>query len=258
MKWITKVFLKIRNTIVKLCSKRKMEIDKTINRWHEDTLKGIESKIGPDVLNADEIDKLCLCVIKTSSQYCAAAIQLLNSGFGYPAKAIMRCLGELNTKFTWCLIGGHNDTDNTHEAIIKRFQRWRKSACSEGIKLLEGSTSVMRPEDKEVHEKTLTDLKQHREGLKMKNMPDLTEIFKQLGDSFYEEIRPAFYSIFNDAVHLDPASMSAIYGSLPQGRDVLRTYCVTFAYNMNSLIRSKYELNIQQIKEEYDQLMKMI
>lgn len=92
----------------------------------------------------------------------------------------------------------------------------------------------------------------------MKNMPDLREIFRQLGDFFYEEIRPTFYSLFNDAVHLDPASMSAIYASLPQGQDTLQMYCIAFSYNINSLIRLRYGFNAQQIKEEYDQLMKMI
>jgi len=119
----------------------------------------------------------------------------------------------------------------------------------------------MRPEDKEVHERTLSELKQHYEELEksnVKSFPNLTEIFKQLGDSYYKEIRPTFYSIFNNAVHLDLASMSAIYGSLPQGRDILQTYCVAFAYNINSLIRLKYELDTYQIKKEYDQLMKII
>jgi len=237
-----------------------MKIDETIKKWHEETLDWIENKIGPDVFNADEIDKLCLFVVKTSSQYCAAVLQLLNEGYEFPAKALMRCLGELNTKFTWSLVGCH-DKDNTPKEISKRVQRWRMSACSKGIELLEDSKAVMRSEDKKVHEQTLNDLKQHKEELKkdnVKNMPDLKEIFKQLGDSYYEKIRPAFYSIFNNAVHLDPASMIAIYGSLPGGQDLPRSYCVAIAYNINSLIRLRYGLNTQQIKEELDQLMKMI
>ncbi len=237
-----------------------MEIDETIKKWHEETQKEIEGKIGPDFFNANEVDKLCLCVVKTSYQYCTAVLQLLNEGYEFPAKALMRCLGELNTKLTWSLVGC-NDKNNTSEAIEERIQRWRKSACSEGIKLFEGSKAVMRPEDKEVHERTLSELKQHYEELEksnVKSFPNLTEIFKQLGDSYYKEIRPTFYSIFNNAVHLDLASMSAIYGSLPQGRDILQTYCVAFAYNINSLIRLKYELDTYQIKKEYDQLMKII
>jgi hypothetical protein len=236
----------------------KMKIRETISRWHEETLKGIEGKIGPDVLNADEIDKLCLCVIKSSSQYCEASLQLLDNGFEYPAKALMRCLGELNIKFTWSLVGCKNDKSSTSEEVKKRFQRWRKAACSKGVQLLEDCEAGIRPEDKKVHEKILNVLKQHREELKVKNMPDLREIFRQLGDFFYEEIRPTFYSLFNDAVHLDPASMSAIYASLPQGQDTLQTHCIAFSYNINSLIRLRYGLNAQQIKEEYDRLMKMI
>jgi len=236
-----------------------MEIHQTISKWHEETQKEIEGRIGSDVIDEAEINKLCLCVIRTSSQYCAAAIQLLNSGFEYPAKALMRCLGELNIKLTWCLVGCENGKSSTSEAVNKRFQRWRKAACSKGIQLLEDAEVVIRPEDKEDHERTLSDTKQHHKELKeVKNMPDLKELFRQLGELFYEKIRPTFYSAFNDAVHLDPASMYAIYASLPQGRDVLKTYCIAFAYNINSLIRLRYELNGQQIKEEYDQLMKSV
>jgi len=235
-----------------------MEIDEIINKWHVETLKWIESKIGPDVFKANEIDKPCLCVAKTSYEFCAAVLRLLNSGYEYPAKALMRCLGELNTKFTWSLVGCQ-DKDNTSDAIKERIHRWILTANSNGIKLLEESKAIMRPEDKEKHKKILNDLKQSYEEYKksnIKHIPTLVDIFKQLGDSYYEEIRPAFYSIFNDAVHLDPASISAIYGSLPQGRDVLQTYCVAFAYNINSIIRLRYGLDTKQIKKEYDKIMR--
>lgn len=234
-----------------------MEIEKIINKWHEDTLEGIENKIGPDVLNADEIDKLCLCVAKTSYQYCSAIIQLLDKGYEFPSRALMRCLGELNVRFTWCLIC--NDTNNNSEAIKRRIQRWQKFACSEGIKLLEKSKSVMRQQDKEVHEQILKDLKQHCDGLNVKNMPDFTEICKQLSEHYdiYDKIRPAFYSVFNNAVHLDPASLSSIYLSQQQGQDSTRSYCVAIAYHINFLIRSWYGLNTQQVQDEFVQLMKI-
>lgn len=130
-----------------------MEIHKTISKWYEETQEGIDGKIGPDVCNADEIDKLCLCIIRTSSQYCAATLQLLNSGFEYPAKALMRCLGELNIKFTWSLVGCKNDKSSTSEEVKKRFQRWRKAACFKGVQLLEDCEAGIRPEDKKMHEK---------------------------------------------------------------------------------------------------------
>jgi len=237
-----------------------MKIDETINKWHEETQNWIESKIGPDFFSADEVDKLCLCVVKTSSQYCTAVLQLLSEGYEFPAKALMRCLGELNTKFTWSLVGCHN-TDDTPEAIKERIQRWIMTAHSKGIKLLEESKAVMRPEDKKKHEEILSNLKKSYEDCKksnIKEIPKLVDIFKELGDSYYEEIRPAFYSIFNNAVHLDPASMSAIYGSIPQGRDLIQSYCVAIACNINSLIRLRYELDTQRIKDEHDQLLEMI
>jgi len=235
-----------------------MEIDKTINQWYEDTLKGIESKIGPDLSNADEIDKLCLCVAKTSYQYCSAILQLLNEGYEFPARALMRCIGELSAKFTWSLVCCNNKK-NTPEATKKRVQRWRKTACSKGIELLEGSTSVKCPEDNDVHGKILNDLKQQREELKVKNMPDLTEIFNQLEKNYdiYNKIRIAFYSVFNNAVHIDPASMSEIYLSQQQGQDSTRSYCIAIAYHINFLIRSKYELNIQRIQDEFVQVMNL-
>jgi len=236
-----------------------MEMDQTINKWYKYTLEEIERKIGPEVLNADEIDKLCLCVAKTSYQYCSVIIELLDKGYEFPARALMRCLGELSVKFTWSLVGCNNKKNNTPEAIKKRVQRWRKTACSEGIRLLEGSASVMCQEDKEVHGKILNDLKQQREELEVKNMPDLAEIFKQLGKNYdvYNKIRVAFYSVFNNAVHIDPASMSKIYLSQQRGQDSTRSYCVAIAYHINFLIRSKYGINIQQIQDEFVQLMNL-
>jgi len=236
-----------------------MEIDETINKWHEETLNWIEKKIGPNKSNADESDKLCICAVATCNQYCAAILKLLHNDCEYPAKALMRCLGELNAKLAWSLTECQDNKDNTPEAVIERIRRWIMTANSKGIKLLEESKEVMRPEDKEKHEKILSDLKKSHEEYKksnIKEMPTLVDIFKQLGDLYYNEIRPAFYSIFNDAVHLDPASMSAIYGSLPQGRDELETYCVAFAYNINSLIRLRYDLDTKQIKKEYDRIMR--
>lgn len=237
-----------------------MEIDQTINKWYKDILEGIEKKISPEVPNSDEIDKLCLCVVKTSSQYCSAVIELLDKGYDFPARALMRCLGELSAKFTWSLVGCNNKKNNTPEAIKKRVQRWRKTACSEGIRLLEGSASVMRPEDKEIHEKILNDLKQQREGLGVKNMPDLTEVFNQLEKHYdiYSKIRIAFYSVFNNAVHVDPACMSKIHLAQKRGEDSTRSYCVAIAYHINFLIRSKYDLDIQQITDEFKGLMKTI
>ena len=78
----------------------------------------------------------------------------------------MRCLGELNVKFVWC-IATRPEEENVSAAIEKRINRWRKTACSKGIKLLRDSMSVMRPEDKETHEKTLNDLSQHFEELEI-------------------------------------------------------------------------------------------
>jgi len=234
-----------------------MEIDRTINQWYEDTLKGVEDKVGPDVSNGDEIDKLCLCTIKTSYQYCSAVLHLLNKGYEFPAMALMRCLGELNAKFTWCLVDS-NGTNNNSEAIKERVQRWRRSAYSKRIELLESSTSVMRPEDKEVHEQILTDLKQNLKELDVgKGIPNLTQIFEQLSKSYevYNKIRTAFYSVFNNAVHLDPASLSSIYLSQQQGQDSTRSYCIASAYNINFLIRSRYGLNTQQVQDEFVQLM---
>lgn len=232
-----------------------MEIDKTINRWHEETLKWIENKIGPDILNANEIDKMCLCVAKTSSQYCAAVMQLLNKGYEFPAKALMRCLGELNAKFTWCLAGCHGQ-QNTIGAVEERFRSWDKMTCSKGIKLLDDFEDVIRTEEKNEHKKKLSMLEERKAKLSdVKDMPNLTELFKQLGDWFNKQFRPTFYLQFNDAVHLDLVGMTAIYGSLPQGRDELETYCVAFAYNINSLIRLRYDLDTKQIKKEYDRIM---
>jgi hypothetical protein len=235
-----------------------MEIDETIKKWHEETQKIIEDKIGPDLSNAGKIDKLCLCVAKTSYQYCSAVIQLLDKGYELPVRALMRCIGELSAKITWSLVGC-KDENNTSEAIEERIQRWEKSACSKGIELLEGTTSVNRPEDKNVNEKILNDLKQQCKGLEVKNMPDLSEIFNQLGENYkiYSKIRIAFYSIFNNAVHLDPASMSEIYLSQQQGQDSTRLYCVAIAYHINSLIRTNYGIDIQQITDEFNQLTNM-
>jgi len=237
-----------------------MEICEITNKWHKDTLEGIESKIGPNVLNADEIDKLCLCVAKTSYQYCSAILQLLNKGYEFPARALMRCIGELSAKFTWSMVNCSNKKNDTPESIKKRIQRWKKTACSKGIMLLEDSTSVMCPEDKEIHEKILNDLKQNLKELDAERcIPQITQIFEQLSKSYdvYNKIRIAFYSIFNNAVHIDPASISKIYLSQQQGQDSTRSYCVAITYHINSLIRSKYNLEIQQITDEFKELMKI-
>jgi len=249
--------LKETNPLLDSLGKMRRELYKIINKWHEDTINGIESKIGPDMPNADEIDKLCFCVAKTSYQYCSAIIQLLDRGYEFPARALMRCIGELSAKFTWSLVDCSNKKNNNSGAIKERLQRWRWSACSEGIKLLEKSTSVKRPEDEDVHERILNDLKKQREGLHVnEGIPKTAQIFEQLGKEYevYKKIHIAFYSVFNNAVHIDPASMSKIYLSQEQGQDSTRSYCFAIAYHINSLIRSKYNLDIQQITDEFNEI----
>ena len=238
-----------------------MKIDKIIDQWFKETDQQLESKIESYLSSDDKITKLCVCVYATYKQYCSAIIQLLNSNYEYPAKALLRCLGELNAKFTWILKGCQDNKGTSSESIKKRIERWEKSACSKMIQLLEDSEVIIRPEDRKKHEETLSSLKQNQEEFKktnLKNLPDLKNIFVQLGSSFYDEIRPAFYSSLNDAVHLDPMSMSAIYGSIQQGRETIESYCIAYAFNINYLIRSRYKIDNQHIKEEYYRLIKII
>jgi hypothetical protein len=167
----------------------------------------------------------------------------------------------LSAKITWSFVGC-KDENNTSDAIEERIQRWEKSACSEGKKLLEGSKEVMRQEDNKKHESILSGLKQRYENFEksnIKNMPNLIHIFNQLGENYkiYSKIRIAFYSIFNNAVHLDPVSMSEIYLSQQHGKDSTRSYCAAIAYHINSLIRTNYGIDIQQITDEFNQLTNM-
>jgi len=225
-------------------------LEKVIATWHEETRKLLTAKIGSDLQNWNEIDKLCVFVASTSADYCAAIMQLLQEGHEWPAKALMRCLGELDAKFTWCLCGG-TKRDRSPAAITERFQRWIKTAYAKGIKLYDEFDSLVPAEGKEQHEKERDKLKEWEKSLTVLNMPALKQVCEQLGNHYSKHISPMFYCRFNSAVHIDPSVLAATYTKHVEGCDVLTRNCLHYAFSINCLIRMQYEC-----QEDFDRIVR--
>lgn len=227
-----------------------------IATWYKETRELLDKKIGSNQQNRSLIDKLCVCVTSASADYCAAIMRLLYEGHEWPAKALMRCLGELDAKFTWCL-DGCKDQDHSPETITKRIQSWEKTAYAEGIKLFDDFDSIVPAEDKEHHQTERNKLEELKKKLTVREMPNLKQVIEQLGNHYSQHVHAMFYCRFNSAVHLDPSVLVATYTNRGEGRDELMRHCLGYALSINGIIRSQYgyQKDFERIVTEYSEIM---
>jgi hypothetical protein len=136
-----------------------------------------------------------------------------------PAKALLRVLFEVSTKVLWCL--KQSETDGPAAQVEEKVQQWAKTALAKRIALRDRVVEITSGAVKDRNTEALKNLKDKCNQLSCKQMPDFTCLTKQLGGPWPQEFYTKLYAQFNDAVHLDFASLAE------KARDDGRTVCVT-------------------------------
>ena len=264
MGWLKKVWVKIWSKIKYLFGKRKMEIEKIINKWFQET----RSQIELCTETCSSLDALCVCVLKGAQNYCTAISLLLSEGHKMPVKALLRCLCELCVKLAWCLAVPDIPKKEADVIVSKKIRRWEKTTLLKNIKRLKDFKSVLSKDQFPRVENCIDRLEKEPlfSDTKVKEMPQIVQMCEQLSDDVKNRLYPQLYVDFHNAVHLDAKSLVDIYtqgtnntpshfGSKYTIEDLARL-CMFFAVNINGFIRLNYGLDVTQIKKEYREIVK--
>lgn len=237
-----------------------MEIDKTINKWFEET----DAQMHQKIKDFTPIDGLCSCVLRTAKNYCNAIFLLLRKEHELPAKALLRVLCELMVKLSWCLTVPDKQNENEEEIVKEKIRRWEKYTLCNNVRILEKFNQIASGDDKRKIQDSIDKLKNQPlfSNETIKEIPKFVDLIKQLPDLFKSEVYTLLYLQFNNAIHLDVTSLVDSYLNQNKIRQQhvsrsanLRKYCIAHAFHINSLIRLNYKCESEEIKTEYHKIM---
>jgi hypothetical protein len=230
-----------------------MNVKDTITNWFDETDTLIQNKIS----DSSSIDSLCKGVLRSGKDYCCAVLLLLRSGHSMPAKALLRCLFELWTKLYWCRIFSSGINNKDAEASIKsKIQCWEKDTLCQNVSILEQFRDAADGPDKQEIEKEENKWKEKPLFFDsaVKRLPPFKNMVGQLPNIFRKALYGRFYLQFNNAVHLDIASMTG--GQVVYDSTDITKYCVTFALYITCVVRKHYNVCVSTIQQECDTIMK--
>lgn len=227
-----------------------------ISKWGADTI----SMFSESIKTQRPSDILCITTLSVCSTYCNAIMTLLQNGWRMPAEALLRILFEVSTKVLWCL--AERKTDHSESAVEERIYRWAKASLEQNIKLRRDFLNILTGEERNKLEESITEYEEKRDQLGCNPMPkQFVGILKELGDSWHREYYPQLYRQFNDAVHLDFASLCN--KAKDDGRTVSVTYdsnepigelaqcCVVDMHILFFAIRSHYGWDTKEMDKEF-------
>lgn len=239
-----------------------MSIDEIMMKWFDETDTLIRNKID----NFSSIDGLCQTVLHSARDYCCAVSFLLQGEHVMPAQALLRCLCELSMKLFWCLRVPDGTNDKDAETVVKqKICRWEKDTLCRNVKILEEfQDAADRSVGQEIG-KAMEDLKRVPlfSDKTVKQLPPFKDLVGQLPSLFRSEVYPLLYLRFNSAVHPDVTSLVDNYIAKNSGQSgfdptTLIPYCLAHAFHINGAIRRNYKINISDIKQEYQAVMKTL
>ena len=251
--------LHLWSRIKKCFVRKKLEIDKTTNKWFEETAALMEKHFRTD----SQIDMLCAGALNTACNYCNAAFLLLKNSHKMPAKALLRIMCELAAKLVWCLWVPNENKQDTDDVVYEKFQRWQKATLIKNRKMLESLEGTMPNNENAELNNEIARLQKAAAGIQLDPMPRAAKIFEELPNDWVT-IYPVCYKQFNNAVHPDLKTMGdlikiennkiiCLEDSEDDARD-LAGYCLDWAYHINYFIRRHYGWNTDEMKGEYDHL----
>lgn len=237
-----------------------MEIDKTINKWFEQTFEKFQKEVHPSTEN----DPLIVGVLFAARKYTRAVLSLLSQKHALPAKALLRVLCELFVKVFWCL-NVRGDAKDVKQSIHGNFQRWDYSRLIKDKKLLvnleKSATGDFKSKVRCSLIKADSDVAEYKKR-GVKRMPDTASLFVVLSrdESAMSLIYPKIYQNYSRAVHLDRNTFSrlvryegdriACYDDWDDDINDLYANCLCMACDINMLIRKYYGWPADELRQE--------
>lgn len=237
-----------------------MEIEKTINKWFEQTFEKFQKEVRPSTEN----DLLLAGVLFAARKYIRAVLSLLLQNHALPAKALLRCLCELFVKVFWCL-NVRDDVEDLKQSIHENFQKWDYSRLIQDKKLLEklekSATGDFKNKVQCSLKKAYRDIAEYKRR-RVKSMPDTASLFVVLSrdESAMNLIYPKIYQNYSRAVHLDRNTFSrlvryegdriACYDAWDNDINDLYANCLCMACDINMLIRKYYSWPANELRQE--------
>ncbi|MBW8002884.1 MAG: hypothetical protein FVQ80_12825 [Planctomycetes bacterium] len=241
-----------------------MEIDKTINKWFQETADEINANHKPDKPKYD----LAANTLPLAHNYCNAVFILLDNDKKLPAMALLRILGELVFRLIWCLY-----KDNPQkESVDVRIQRWLKESYHQREKHLR-KLHLAFPDQKDI-KKELEYVKNEKEKIPYEfpggnkgKKGNFYESLEELPPGYKDQLYLLLYSKHNIAIHIDMLVLSKLISQKENVRqfsgdfdDVdtgeLKMRCMDCAFHIISYIRIVYDLNYEKVKAEYLEVKK--
>lgn len=246
--------LKIWDKIVRLFSKRKMEIDETINKWFEEMAFKINAEIKTDT----SVDNLFSSIIPLAHNYCNAVLLLASNERRLPAMALLRVLAELALRVIWCLY----EDNPLKETVDVRIERWLKESYKQRKRNLKKRLLVADTKEKKNIENEIKYLESEIEKIPYKFAGDLYNSLADLPPDYKNKIYPLLYGTFNQAIHPDLLVLRKLGKINNNVRtysgdfndisiDALKIYCMTAAFNILSVVRVHYKWDYEDMKSEY-------
>ena len=234
------------------------EITKTINKWFDETFEQIDSNVKP----VTRVDEFCIAVMMMAKNYCDAALLLIKRGHKMPGKALLRILCELTVKFAWCLRVPDEIDKDENDIVYQNIRRWAKATFLQKVKNLESFREAARSVFEAELQNMISEAKEDAERIKLRAMPNVSQIFKFLPEGFKSRVYPELYLQFNNAVHLDVKSIGDLIeregdrtfcnADCKDSAEDLEKYCMRFAFMLNSLARMHYNWATEEMIKEYD------
>ncbi len=242
-----------------------MEIDKTINKWFEETLTQIKT----NVRQVLKLDQLLIGVLHCARKYCNGIMLLLDNDHKMPAAALIRILCDLYVKMLWCFMASDKvDNPVDDDVISQRFRRWDYKGVIEHEKMLGKVSEVASGDYKQEVDKALKELEKSKAEYKnqgIRCMPDTAGIFRELRKDWAAEVYPRIYQYFSRAVHLDMKLIREMvqyrggkilcFSDPPSYKTgELLLYCISIGCDVNGLLRKHYGFDSEQMQTEYESL----
>lgn len=250
MEWIRRVFLKIRNTIVKLFNKRKMGIDETINRWID------ESKALLQGLNLPKCrtDEMILSSISLIDNYLNNVLMILDRGSRLPAMALLRVLGEFVAKLIYCIKGSES-------GVNERVDSWEKTSLKKRKKFYENIIDRYSGCDHKKIQKWIDKTEDEIDKINVDELPNTADIFEKVFGKKHPVGRAGMYLQYLSAVHLDLETLERTkkrgatgieyMGDVEYEIEGLKFECLTHVYIFFKHLYEYYNLDFQKIQNEY-------
>ena len=245
-----------------------MEIDNIVNNWFEDTVAQINAANKPD----ESVYNLCSSILPVARNYCNATLLLLNEDKRLPAMALIRVLCELTFRLQWCVF-----PNKQNEHVNVRIKRWLKWSYNREKKDLERRLNLAENQEKTKIKENIKYLETEIQKIPYNFAGDLygsleSLTYEQTGDgeislSWKDHLYPILYTPFNQAIHPDLVVLSKLIKQSGNQRmffgdytsiDIatLKIYCVSCVYNIIVATRMVYELQYEEINQEYLKIKK--